>query len=344
MSRPDSAVTALVALGVTMCVALGAAVAVIASSVAVPPTLDEAQPLGNVAVTEQPFADERNVDVRLTVAADLPLNAPADGVITRSACTPGRAFRSGESNVAINGEALLNLATRVPLWRDLSVGDSGDDVAALQTELARLGADVVADGVLGQGSVAFLRARLNEPNSDARTVPLRRLLWIPSPSVDITECSASTGGIAVAGTPLATVAAAPSARMLASPTDLIPGPRVLTVDGVQLDVDARGRVTSPEQLADLAATASYRSAVADGEAAPTLQGVLALAEPALVAGVPPAAVYGIDGTAGCVLESEGRARGVTIVGSQLGQTFVVIDGEVPDAVDASPPKDAPSCR
>ena len=41
------------------------------------------------------------------------------------------------ANLSIDGAPLLNLATSVPLWRDLGVGDEGADALALRAELIK---------------------------------------------------------------------------------------------------------------------------------------------------------------------------------------------------------------
>ena len=39
----------------------------------------------------------------------------------------------------VNGVSVVALATATPMYRDLATGDKGDDVLALNNELARLG-------------------------------------------------------------------------------------------------------------------------------------------------------------------------------------------------------------
>jgi hypothetical protein len=77
--------------------------------------------------------------------------------------------------------------------------------------------------------------------------------------------------------------------------------------------------------------------------ATTLSAAFVLAAPITVSVVPPAALYALDGEHGCVTSGD-EPLAVRIVGSELGQSFVVFDAaDPPRTVDLSPRRGA-SCR
>lgn len=343
------------AVAVVAAVAVGAGVAAVVLTPARPAVLASPEAIESVPVATQSFDDRRSVTVGFALGSGASLTSPGDGMITSFACTRGAALVSGESGLSLDGRPVLTLATAVPLWRDLTRNDRGDDVAALQRELARLGEPVTVDGVLGRETLDALERRFRsigdvpppEPTAtapddstpDARDVVLAsRILWIPSPAVVVDECAVSTSAPTTAGEPLATLGAGLSAVAVEQmPGDLVPGERALVVDGEALPVDADGTVTDAAALATIASSSSVREATL-GEAT-TFTATLDLVEPVEIAVVPPSAVVGVDGATGCVVADDAPAR-VDVVGSQLGQTLVrFVEGTaIPTAVALAPPE------
>lgn len=119
---------------------------------------------------------------------------------------------------------------------------------------------------------------------------------------------------------------------------LVEGPRVAIFDGLTAPV-VDGVVTDPALLAAVAA-----SPWLTGDAATGVPLGFALAEPLDVTVVPPASLFDLAGSAGCI-SSEGHARAVTVVTSQLGRAFVTFDDGAPppSSVDLAP-AGAMSCR
>lgn len=66
-------------------------------------------------------------------------------VVTASPLKPNSSVDSGRPLVEINGRPILALAIGIPLYRDLVAGTVGPDVAALRSELTRLGYDTSTD-------------------------------------------------------------------------------------------------------------------------------------------------------------------------------------------------------
>ena len=77
--------------------------------------------------------------------------SPSEGVdrlvLTASPKTVGSVVAPGELVAAVSGRPLLMLPSSVPLYRDIELGDSGPDVAALQP-LWRVSATHFLDGYL----------------------------------------------------------------------------------------------------------------------------------------------------------------------------------------------------
>lgn len=83
----------------------------------------------------------------------------------------------------------MALATATPMYRDLATGDKGDDVLALNNELARLGLPASAKSTTytwntSQGVKQLMSAAGN--TSDG-SLPLTDVLWIPAASVRVGE-------------------------------------------------------------------------------------------------------------------------------------------------------------
>ncbi len=330
-----SALVAVVAVA-----AAGAGIAALLIAPASPSSLAPPEPITDAPVGTEPFDDARSVPVRFTLGGGTSVTSPGDGRVTGFSCAAGGTIASGEGTLSIDGLPVLTLATDVPLWRDLVEKDRGDDVSALQRELARLGEPVTVDGVLGPETLDALERRfraLGDRTALDDGVAASRILWIPAPSVVVDECTLGTGSPTAAGEPLASlVAGVASAAITESPGDLVPGGRVLVVDGERLPVDADGAVRDAASLATLTATASIREAV-QGEAT-SITASLELAEPVDIAVVPPSSVTGVDGTTGCVV-ADGAALPVDIVGSRLGQSLVRFrDGAAPSTVVIAPPE------
>lgn len=331
------------ALTVALC--LGTALGAALTQPERPELLRDPEPVGVVAPAWRQFEDARTVQVQLTRGGEAALTAPGDGRLTAWQCASGAELRSGDSAMALDGRAVLSLATTTPLWRDLSVGDTGADVEALQQALADLGQDVAVDGRMGTSTMAaFVRVvRAIEPGAaHPAAVEVSGLLWLPGPTVRVSECDASVGEQATAGQ---RVAATDGQLIAAQVADHVQEPaagaRVLVV-GVRLALDDEWRV-SDATLGDLAATDAYRRHIANPEAVP-LTGTAALDTPVRVASIPPGALFDLEGERGCVASSDGNALGVQVVASELGQALVSFEGAEPPALIAAVAPQGLSCR
>src|SRR6218665_3661399 len=331
---------------------------------------------GSISPTEAPVArvetvDKQNASLVVVVTPEVKVMTHKTGILTGAVCAPGDVWTSGQSVFSINEEPLVFLATARPLWRDLTVGDRGPDVKALQNELNRLGYAVSADGVVGQRTVNAARALARSAGSVTAaswgSIPVKSFVWFPASPVTVAKCTTATGTHLSAANPLAMLPTAlTSAKVKELPSGLIPGDRVLKLDEVTIPVDAQGRVSSPEDLAKLSQSPAYLEYTANqtsnpgansltgesaqdattgsGTAGAGMSIIFQLAQPLTVYSLPAAAVYSVSDTKGCVL-SHGVGVPVTITSSQLGQTFIIPDREdvTLDTVTLRPPKGLP-CR
>ncbi|GAA1108755.1 peptidoglycan-binding domain-containing protein [Nocardiopsis metallicus] len=291
-----------------------------------PANLSPGQSADSAPSSVERFSDERSVEVDLVTGPDLDLELGRGGRVTSTECSAGASLASGEAVAEIDGEPVLALATSAPPYRDLAPGARGPDVAALQSELARLGHDTAEDGTYGEGTATAVRAFQRDgglPRPDGR-MPLAGTLWIPAAEVAVGECHAPIGTTVGPGSSFATVPGTLAEVTVTSPpTARVDGARVLTVGGVTGPFDADGRGDDPDFLRELSDTAEARAA-RDGEGTRAM-GSLALAEPVEVLRVPPGAVSGGSEGTGCLV-SEGRTHAVDIVGSTIGSALVVPAG------------------
>lgn len=286
-----------------------------------------------VPVVERELDDARTVGITLESVPAQPLVVLRDGRVTASSCVPGRVIASGDSPLSVDGAELVALATATPLWRDLTVGDRGADVTAL-TELLH-DADMLtsAVGTLDEDVLDAAASLSGSLVTDGR-VDHTAVLWLPADETTVTTCEAPVGTLVGTGDAIATLPARlTSARLADLPADAVVGPRELVVDGTTITLD--GSDVTEAGLAELTGTASYRQA-ATGETGTELTAQWRLTEPVPVAVVPPAAVTGAGTGSTCVVDDEGVTHEVTVVGSQLGQTFVRIDGQAPARVTTAP--------
>lgn len=322
-----------------------------------PASLQSGGSVTELAVVERSIDDARTVEIEFATKDKSDLVSGLDGVLTDSNCVVGETVSSGQQLGSVDSQVLVVLSTSVPLWRDLEPGISGDEVLALQEELRRLGYDVYPDGEVGNVTLWAMMDLLGlpaAPGGEPVSIPYSQVVWIPEPSVTIASCGKAVGQTVTVGDVLASTSKLLDfVEVLDVPGGMIPGGRVLVVDGIEVpvQVSADGVVIDPAGVSKLAGAASFRALMSDsadlaqdagmgtGEG---VSGVLRLQDPVMAASVLPSAVYDIEGQVGCVVTDSGPQL-VSIVGSELGSTFVIFeDGYFPQTVQVNGA--APSCR
>lgn len=317
-----------IAFSVAIAFAAGAVVTAVAIDASATVNLPQASPL-HVPITSRSFSDPRKVEYTIKNINPGWILSPDSGVLTHFGCTPGAQIISGSAPLEIDGKRKLALATTVPLWRDLRIGDDGSDVKAIQAELSRLGQLVSIDGVFGADTaLAYSKLGVSAGLSEASVSHFDRrdIVWLPAPIVTSASCTAQLGTDITAGEKIS-ILDPPAAYVQVDtiPTDLVSGSRVLSVAGTKIAIDASG---AGEVAAGVAAQLADPSDDQSSEAKPR-NGDLLLAEPTSAFVVPPSAIFGLRGRVGCIQQDDLAIR-VRVLGSQLGETFidVVSDYEV----------------
>ncbi|WP_157696850.1 peptidoglycan-binding domain-containing protein [Leifsonia sp. 21MFCrub1.1] len=287
------------------------------------------------------FDDSRPIQLSVKAATPSHLFAPAGGRVTAFECEQGAAMTSGDTPLSIDGNPKLALATAVPLWRDLALRAQGDDVKAVQQELIRLGHPVGADGRLGAQTLAALKSVLTRVGVtvEGDVVPVSSFVWLPEASATISTCDVSVGAEIASAASLATFASAsPKVTVVALPTDLVSGPRVVQIGSSRYPLRDDGEVTVPD-VTSLGGQAASEDSSTAGK---PIDAQILLATPIDVRVVPPSSVYDIAGSSGCVASGRATYR-VRLVGSQLGQSLVDFgDTHGPHHVDV-PPRNRKPC-
>ena len=291
------------------------------------------------------FTDPRTVGVAIADAAASVVRSPRFGMVTGLNCEAGTTIASGASPLAIDGRAAIALATRVPLWRSLEVGDRGDDARALQESLNDLGTPLATDGVIGAATVAAFRdlyERATGAVPPVGMIAIDDIVWLPQPQVVVAKCLVSIGSPVEVGAAVIALEPPPAALSVARlPTDAVPGERVMVVEGLVMSVDAMGRVTDPEALSAFSRTSTAADARRDPDGV-TVTATWQLASPVIATGVPPSAIIDLSGDAGCVV-SDGEVIRGSLLGSSLGYTLMVFETTAPPSVDVAPDRSL-TCR
>lgn len=335
--------SSIVALLVAIALAVGAAVALLAVRIATPHDLSSTAQGGTITAESGTYDDRRAVTIRVTQGDDATLRAPVDGTLTAYDCAVGSTVASGTSMLAVDGTPVLSLHTDTPLYRPLSSGVQGADVAALHAELRTLGYDAPDSDTFSWQSVEAFSALAEQVGSVKPTadngwsVTPQMLMWLPARTVTVAGCPARTGMRVDAATDAVTTAPLLTGAAVIRTSDArsdqpSAGTRTLTVADRTFDITQDTvDMTDRAFLDAVAASSEYAAAMSgtqqSGAAQPAADGTVdvtyqwTLKEPLQVTFVPPAALYDVTSGAGC-LSMDGVPTPVDIVASQLGRTMV----------------------
>ncbi|MEV4736851.1 MULTISPECIES: peptidoglycan-binding domain-containing protein [unclassified Microbacterium] len=320
-----------------VCVGFGVGYMVAPSPV--PGSLASDTGASDVAVTPLTFDDPRQVTLIPSAGVATSLTVNRAGVVTETRCTPGTKVSSGEIAVAVDGQPIPYLALRVPLWRDLAVGDKGDDVKSLQESLGALGFDVSADGEYGQATARAISAFKQRAGLADKADGIRRgdIVWIPASSVTVATCTAQLGQeITAPGEIAQTEVGLVSVAIDGLDRQAAPGPRTLVFESAAVPLnDANLDATDPQLLAAIQSSPQYSAwKSTEGEVKITAQA--SLAEPISAYVVPPSALIG-SGARACVISSEGP-QPVNVLSSTLGRVVIQTEKTI-SSVKAPVPAD-----
>ncbi len=318
------------ALAAVVLLALGAAAGIAWGPERVPSSVQANEPT-TAPVTVETFDDVRQVKMIPQATEESELTVGDTGRVAATTCIPGATIKSGSSPITIDDRPVIALATSVPLWRDLGPGTKGADVRALQTELARLGYPVTADGNYRDATRRAVVALYKDADvtNTSGSLQAASVLWLPATSVVAKKCAHL--GAQVSDGPLVTTAGSLVSLRITEGTDgATPGPRMIRYgeasapvkDGLVTDSNLLNAVLSGPEFAGWQR----------GDGGETLTLEYVLATPIDAAVVPPGALFALAGTKGCV-RAEGASHSVSILSSSLGRAFVTFDdGAVPSTV------------
>jgi membrane fusion protein, macrolide-specific efflux system len=236
--------------------------------------------------------------------------APAGGTVTSVALTEGATVKALTRLFGIDGKAVYGIPSTYPLYRNLSEGDEGPDVTALQKALAAAGYDPgEADGEFGGGTADALADWQADQDLD-ETGQLDLASFVSyQPGAVVDEVTAAVGDRVQPGGELATLA----------PTRSL----VATADVSQLDVaklKVGQRVTLTFDAMDGADASGTVDEIADtsesSEAGEGTTTVVQYAVTVRIGKLPTGARVGMTGQASVVTAS--RRNVVVVPSSAIG--------------------------
>lgn len=121
--------------------------------------------LSDTLVTRGQVAVGRKIAVPLMASGD------AKPIVTGVHARAGKTVKPGQAVIEVSGRPVLLLEGRIPAYRDLRPGATGEDVRQLQTALIDLGYSVGSDttGRLGPGTQHAIRSLYEAAGYDAPT-------------------------------------------------------------------------------------------------------------------------------------------------------------------------------
>jgi peptidoglycan hydrolase-like protein with peptidoglycan-binding domain len=182
------------------------------------PLLQENIELSTVSVESTDLVEEVEWSGTLSAGRSVALNASSGGVVT-SAVNSGETIDRGDVVATVGSEPVVALFGSVPMWRSLSVGDSGPDVLQLETNLVHLGFD--PDGTV----------RVNDEYTSATGAMVE--LWEESLGLETTGRVPQNRVAVLAGPSTVTSAAIVGAS-------LAPGAQLAVVDILNETIDVLG--------------------------------------------------------------------------------------------------------
>ena len=331
-----------VAACMAACLAAGMGLAVGLERTMTPPSLSDSSDAGNLALGSEEFDDVRSLNVDVTASPAGGVAFPVSGRVTFASCPADGVVRSGSREYGVDGTPLVSLHTDTPLYRDLAYGDKGDDVTALQNELAALGYGGSRSGVFDWATWDAWR-RLYAANAGTATAAARvqqgafsraLAVWLPAQTMSV-SCAASLGstvtGDSTDSLAFRSLAGVASVKAASLPDGRIQGDRVVEINGRDYPIGDDGIVSDTAALQAMAGWSTYTGAHKDGEDVTSVTVTYKLKKPIGVYSVPASALTGLKGSDGCVVATDGTSVKAHVAGSSLGRTLVTIDGKAPRA-------------
>lgn len=314
MAIREAGLAVSVALGALLPLGVGAAVALSVASHSPLESADKRAPLVDVIQTAQ-RSGQVNVSIKVQYAYALTPTTQASGTVTALHVAAGDRIDTGTRVMDVNAQVVTAYASDSPLYRDVSRGLAGTDVATAQAFLTACGYDTGGtDGNAGPGTVRAIKAfnQANGYGKDNPVLSLTSLLWIGATPVTVDTVSVHPGDQVAPGTALFTTSAALAAITVAEPPGAVAAGDLELVVGDVVTPYVAGSSIVTDADAVVAIVGALGTAT-DG------LGTLRLVTPTTVATVPSSAVVTDASGRTCLFESEtSPPTVVTPTGGSLG--------------------------
>ncbi len=337
-------------------VAAGAGGAFLYTKARMPRSFVSSSQTETVTVEASTFDDSHMVTVTVPQSTRQSVVSPVTGTVTRLDCAVGGQVASGSACLSVDETPVLMLYMSVPPYRAIAPNATGRDVQAINSELRRLGYGAPDSNTMTWDTVTAynaLAASVGSPQltQDAGwTLDPSMFAWLPQENVTISSTTLTYGGQAVQGQELFATSIPPASVTFSrtlSAGALASGDRTVAIGGATYTIpDGQTTITDPAVVNAVLESSEYAAALSSSD--PTATSVQVsytwkLAAPLAVTSVPPASLYDVEGSSGCVV-ADGKPLAVAIVASQLGRTMVTVDdGDAISSVDVLPTS-AKACR
>lgn len=331
-SRATAITWVLLAIMVTAALSVGACALWLPDRA--PSILGTAKQAQSAPASVQSYSGQQQVNVVPTISSDRELLGNASGIVTAN--WTDTQLRSGTRAYQVNDRTVIAIHTQTPLYRDLKTGDKGEDVRSLNNMLNALGYNSVPDSDTFNWNTAngWQQLMNDSGNTSKGELALTDTMWIPEDVVQVSGWTATQGSNVSAGTTLGKVPGGLVKLAIrgGQPSDK---ERTITVFGVSSPLPAKStEITDSAVLNKIAQTQEYQSKTPEERVA-GLDAQLSLNEAIQVLRVPAAAVFGVQGTSGCIaVDGQGTASviPVEIISGELGASLVKPDSGEPEQV------------
>jgi peptidoglycan hydrolase-like protein with peptidoglycan-binding domain len=208
------------------------------------------------------LADTVEADFTLKRVDSTTLASPASGTLTKVRIEQGTKLGVFTPLFDVDGVTVRGIPSSAPLYRDLSPGDEGDDVKALQQALKDAGYDPGdVDGDFGDATVTALEDWQDDRGLDVTgTFTLAGFAWY-APGSTVLDVAVEAGAKAGPGTTVATIGR-PSALMAEADVSQLDVNSLKVGQTAALSLDADDSATIPAKVSSVAADAESSDAEA----------------------------------------------------------------------------------
>ncbi|RSX56149.1 peptidoglycan-binding domain 1 protein [Bifidobacterium dolichotidis] len=289
-----------------------------------PSLLAQAHAMRTGPAAIQQYTDAKEVNVIPVVAADREILSNSSGVVTTSSDV--NELRSGATAFTVNNRAVIALHTETPLYRSIQENDEGQDVLALNNELARLGyaSSLGSTKYTAATKLGWKQLMLESGTKCDGQLDLADTLWIPEETVSIAGWTAQQGTVVNQGAPVGKIPGG-LVKMTVRNGQPSDRDRTITICNIATTLPANSiDITDGKVLADIAASEAYRN-MQESDRAAGISAKLMMSEPFDVLRVPAAAVFNIEDTKACIAVQQHNKLepiAVTIVNGELGTSYV----------------------